>query len=295
MQKTNNDLNWLNRDIYPFKSKYFEINSLKMHYIDEGEGETIVFVHGNPNWSFEFRYQIQQLSRIYRCVAPDHIGFGLSDKPKAKKFSYNPQEQAANFEKFIENLDLRDITLVVGDWGGPIGLFYALKHPENVKKIVIQNTWLWSVKRDWYYQLFSRSVGGFIGRFLTRRFNFFARVIIKQAYGDKKKLTKEVHNHYKNQFKKPSERIGCSRFPMYIIGESDWLAKLWQKRDLLQQKPILILWGMKDIAFREKELNQWMDTFPDAKIVRYDTVGHYPLEEFPEDTTKNILSFMQEK
>lgn len=148
---------WLDRKEYPFRSNFYNTKLGMIHYLDEGEGDPIVFIHGNPSWSFQFRNVIKQLSKTHRCIAPDLIGFGLSDKPR--DWSYLPKEHAKIVDEFLESLDLHDITMVVGDWGGPIGLSYAIDHPDRIKNIVITNTWLWSVKNDWYYQAFSKFVG----------------------------------------------------------------------------------------------------------------------------------------
>jgi haloalkane dehalogenase len=185
---------WIDRNAYPFSPKQFTLPMGRMSYVDEGEGEPLVLVHGNPSWSFEFRALIKHFSGTRRCIAPDHIGFGLSDKPT--DWDYVPQQHAENLEKLLGSLDLEDITLVVGDWGGPIGLSYAIRHPEMIKQIVITNTWLWSTKDDWYYRAFSGFVGGPIGRWLIRRYNVFARTILKATYGDKSKLTPDIHRHF---------------------------------------------------------------------------------------------------
>ena len=270
---------WLDRQEYPFASHYFTTPAGAMHYVDEGNGDPIVFVHGNPAWSFEFRNLIKEFSKTNRCIAPDLIGFGLSDKPAG--WSYLPKEQAKNVELFLESLDLNSITLVVGDWGGPIGLSYALNHPEKINNIVITNTWLWSVRSDWYYQAFSRFVGGPVGRWLIRNHNFFADTIVRALFADKSRLTPKIHAHYLMPLAKPDERKGSWVFPAEIIGSSDWLQSLWDKRDVLKQKKILIAWGMKDFGFRENELKTWMLAFPDAKVVRFEDAGHFVVEEKP--------------
>ncbi len=248
-----------------------------MSYVDEGEGEPIVMVHGNPTWSFEFRSVINHFSTTHRCIAPDHIGFGLSDKPS--DWDYLPQQHAENLERMLESLDLENITLVVNDWGGPIGLSYAIRRPDKIKNVVVTNTWLWSVKSDWYYQGFSRFMGGAIGRWLIRKYNFFANTIMKMAYGDKGKLTPQIHQQYLMPLAIPEERKGCWVFPKQIIASSAWLTELWSQRDVLDDKVKLIAWGMKDIAFREKELNHWSRHFPDAKVVRYPDGGHFVPDE----------------
>lgn len=277
---------WLNTQEYPFQANYFATPVGQMHYVDEGTGNPIVFVHGNPSWSFEFRNVIKVLSKTHRCVAPDHIGFGLSDKPLA--WSYLPEEHAKNLERLLGALDLKNITLVVGDWGGPIGLSFAIKHPERVRAIVITNTWLWSVADDWYYQAFSKFTGGPIGRFLIRQRNFFARDIVQAAFGNKSKLTAGIHQHYLAPLAIPEERKGDWIFPHQIIGSSEWLASLWNQVSVLTSKNILIAWGIKDIAFREKELNRWVKTFPKATVVRYADAGHFVAEEKPIELADEI-------
>ena len=282
---------WLDIKEYPFEPHFFKTPAGNMHFVDEGTGEPIVFVHGNPAWSFVFRRLIKEFSRTNRCIAPDLIGFGLSDKPAG--WSYLPEEQAKNLERFLESLPLEHITLVVGDWGGPIGLSYALNHPEKITNIVITNTWLWSVRSDWYFQAFSRFMGGPVGRWLIRNRNFFADTIVRSSFGDKNRLTQEIHAQYLMPLSTPDERKGSWVFPGQIIGSSDWLQSLWNKREVLLRKNILIAWGMKDIAFREKELKTWMNAFPHAKVIRFEDAGHFVAEENPDELIRGIRDLIR--
>lgn len=282
---------WIDREEYPFPSKYLDLEMGRMHYVDEGSGEPIVMVHGNPTWSFLYRHLIKQLSPGYHCVAMDHIGFGLSDKPA--EWTYLPGEHARNLVALIEALGLKNLTLVVQDWGGPIGLSYAVRYPHNVKRLVILNTWMWPVNTDWYYVAFSRFTGGALGRYLIRRYNFFARVIMRQSYGDKSKLTKLIHQHYLKPLEMEQDRKGCWVLPGQIIGSTDWLSELWAGRGHLKEKPVLIGWGMKDIAFREKELNTWIDVFPEAQVIRLENAGHFVQEEAVEELGMAVKAFLQ--
>lgn len=281
---------WLDRKEYPFTPREFSLPMGTMRYIDEGTGDPIVFVHGNPSWSFEHRDLIRHFSSTHRCIAPDHIGFGLSDKPA--DWNYLPQHHAENLASFLDSLDLSSITMVVGDWGGPIGLSFALENPGRIKNVVITNTWMWSTRNDWYYQAFSGFVGGAVGRWMIRRFNLFARAILRATYGDKSKLTPEIHRHYIQPLAVPEERKGSWVFPKQIIASSEWLNSLWDRRDLLKDKIRLIAWGMKDIAFREKELNTWTANFPDARVVRFPDAGHFLAEEKPEELTEVVSSIL---
>lgn len=282
---------WLDVDEYPFDPHYFKTDHGAMHYVDEGKGAPVIFVHGNPSWSFQFRHQIRRLSASNRCIAPDHIGFGLSDKPF--DWDYLPQGHAEHLEKFLDSLDLSGITLVVEDWGGPIGLSYALRHPERVRNLVISNTWLWSVRRQLYYQMFSGLIGGPLGRYLIRKRNFFAKSIMVRTFGVKSRLTPKIHEQYLRPLGSPEDRKGCWVFPKQIVGASKWLSSLWDRREALAGKRILFAWGMRDIAFREKELNHWRRAFPNSQEVRYEDAGHFVSEEKPEELTLEIQRLLE--
>ena len=287
-----NKMAWIDREEYPFDSHYFQAPAGKMHYVDEGTGPPVIMIHGNPTWSFLYRKLIKRLRSEYRCIAMDHLGFGLSDKPG--DWSYLPKDHAANISAFIEGLGLKKITLAVQDWGGPIGLSYAIAHPGNVVRIIIMNTWAWPVNRDPYYIAFSGFMGSMIGRALIRRYNFFAKSIMRQAFGDKRKLTPDIHKHYLRALATPEERTGCFVFPKQIIGSTAWLDQLWRNISVLKGKPKLIVWGMKDIAFRKKELKQWERTFPEARTLPLNSAGHFVQEEAPDALAEAVVQFLEE-
>jgi haloalkane dehalogenase len=277
---------WLDRNEYPFKSNYLKLDMGDMHYIDEGMGEPIVMVHGNPGWSFEFRNIIKEMSKTHRCIAPDHIGFGLSDKPVS--WDYLPASHATNLEILLDSLQLNNITLVVNDWGGPIGLNYAIKHPEKIKRLIVLNSWLWSVEDDAHFKRFSTLMGGTVGRFLIKRFNFFGKHVVKKAMGDKRKLSKRIHEHYFLHMENAQSRKGCYVFPQQIVGSSFWLESLWQQRAKINAIQTSFIWGMKDIAFRPEELNYWLNHWKNPTVIRLPDVGHFPQEEMPEEIIKEL-------
>jgi haloalkane dehalogenase len=283
-------LEWLDREAYPFSPHQLSLGMGNLHYVDEGSGPPIVMVHGNPTWSFLYRHLIRRLSGTYRCIAPDHIGFGLSDKPP--DWSYRPQDHASNLAHLMDDLEVEGITLIVQDWGGPIGLSYALDHPRKVSSLVILNTWMWPVNRDPYYLAFSGFVGGPVGRVLIRRANLFARTIMRQAYGDKRRLTKRIHQQYLSPLRTPDDRRGCARLPGEILRSTPWLRDLWARRHVLRGVPALIAWGMKDIAFREKELRVWTDALPEAEVLALEDVGHYVQEEAPDRLGEAVERFL---
>lgn len=247
-----------------------------------------MFLHGNPVWSFMFRNQIKSLSLTNRCIAPDLLGFGLSDKPH--DWNYLPAEHATIIDAFLEGLDLHDVTLVIGDWGGPIGISYALKHPDRIRSIVASNTWMWSVSRQIKFRLFSSFTGGPIGRYLIRKRNSFVRSGLPGAFGDPKRLSPTIHEQYIHPFDSPPDRKGSWVFPKQIIGSSVWLASLWAQRNVLRGKRFLLIWGMKDPGFGEKELQRWSDQYPAARVLRYVDAGHFLAEEKAVEFTEGIRS-----
>lgn len=223
---------WLDKREYPFTPEFFDLPIGRMHYVDQGDtNHASVMVHGNPAWSFTYRKLIKCLSKKYRCIALNHIGFGLSDKPT--EWDYLPENHAINFEKHLNHLDVQSITLIVGDWGGPIGLSYAVNNPDRIKSIVITNTWMWPVKGILHFEMFSRIMGGFIGNILIKRYNFFVKVLMRKMF--RAEIAQSVHQHYIEPLKKPMDRKGRWVFPKQIIGSSNWLANLWSKRDAISK------------------------------------------------------------
>ncbi len=284
--------NWVSDEMFPFESKFFGTSAgHRMHFIDEGAEEPVVFVHGNPSWSFEFRHLIDGLRSQSRCIAMDHIGFGLSSR-SARMEDHTPQAHADAFTAFMEHLGLEDITLYMTDWGGPIGLDFVRRHPDRVKRIVIANTWCWSVSADRHFRIFSFMMSNPIGQFAIKRFNLFVNQVMPRAVGRKDVLTPEVMEHYRKAQPDPAARLACAAFPRAIIGASDWLASIWDERSIFAEKPALILWGLKDIAFRRKELERWQSELMNAETYEFENAGHFLAEEAPDDVLSALSAFI---
>jgi haloalkane dehalogenase len=282
---------WVDREAYPFEDRWLTLRSgARMHYVDEGTGEPLLFVHGTPTWSFEWRHLIRGLRSRFRCIAPDHLGFGLSDRPSGG--SYSPEWHAANLAEFVERLDLRDFTLVVHDYGGPIGLPLALDGLGRVRRLVIFNTWMWSLKGDAGVERGARIVGGALGRFLYRRANFSLRVITPSAFGDRRKLTPRIHAQYLAPFTDIDARETVLWALARALMQSDaHYRALWNRRTQLAGIPSLIVWGMKDPAFKPHQLGRWREVLPQAQVVEL-PVGHWPHEEAPEDVLSALARFL---
>lgn len=262
-----------------------------MHYVDEGAGPTLLFVHGNPSWSFEYRRLVRHFSVNYRCIAVDHMGFGLSEHPTG--VSYLPQYHAANLRRFIETLDLRDVTLVVQDWGGPIALGAMIESPERVRAVIASNSWFFDVREYTILRRFSRIVGSPVGRWLCSSFNLFPRVLMRASFGDPSRLRLEAHRQYLAPFPTKSSRAGTWVFPRAIVGESAWLDSLWQRRKAFADKPALLAWGMKDAAFAPL-LPRWQEAFPRHRSVAFGDVGHNVAEEAGERLVDPIATFLSD-
>lgn len=280
---------WVDPAAYPFRSRWIEIDGHRMHYLDEGEGPALVMVHGTPTWSFLYRSLIADLSSSYRVVAPDHLGFGLSEKPEG--WGYRPADHARNLATLIERLGLEEVTLVVHDFGGPIGLSYAVRNPDAVPALVIFNSWMWSLEGTPAEKL-SRLMGSAVGRFLYRRLNLSPRVLIPAAFGDRRKLTKEAHRHYLEAFGSPAAREGAWVLARELIGSSDWYEGLWAERERIAGKPALLLWGMKDPAFGPEALARWRGALERAEVVEFPDAGHFVMEEEPPAAAREIRSFL---
>lgn len=280
---------WLNKNEYPFPSKYFHINGHQLHYIEEGQGDTVLFVHGTPSWSFDFRHIIKELRKNHRCIAIDHIGFGLSDKPG--KYDYSTQNHSKTLETFVLEKNLQNITLVVHDFGGPIGLNFAMKYPGRIKNIVIMNSWLWSSKEDPDFIKMSKILNSPLLPFLYRYLNFSPKFILPKSFGDNK-LPKALHAQYTKPFSNKHERNGALAFARSLLHDQDWFEELWNNRQSIADKPTLFIWGMKDPVIKPQYLTKFAAGFPNSEIVKLETAGHFPQEEQPATVTKAMLGFI---
>lgn len=283
---------WLDTSEYPFTSNYFDINGHKLHYIDEGHGETILFVHGTPSWSFDFRNSIKKLKQGHRCIAIDHVGFGLSDKPE--HYDYSTQNHSKTLERFVLEKQLDNITLIVHDFGGAIGLNFAMRHPEKIKRLVILNSWLWSSKTDPDFLKLSKLLKSPLLPFLYRYCNFSPKFILPGSFGDRK-LPKNLLKQYTQPFADKTQRNGALAFAQSLLNDQDWFEALWKKRQSISDKPTLFVWGMKDPVIKPHYLDKFQSGFINSKTVQLETCGHFPQEEQSEMVTKYILAFLTDK
>ena len=275
--------------LFPFERKLHRLNSgLHLHYVDDGPNEpdtqAVVMLHGNPTWSFYYRNVIHRLNDRFRCLALDHMGMGLSDRPDDAHYSYTLQSRVDDLTEWLDVLaPEQPIDLIVHDWGGAIGMSWAVNNPERVRRIVILNTWAFNIPPE---ESLPRSLSFArtrLGGFLINRFNAFSGLATRIATA--KKLSKDVtHGLVAPYLGQPSQRLATLRFVQDIpLKESDpaWSVLAETERNLhrLADKPILIGWGAKDFVFNDRVLEEWRKHFPDARLDYLESVGHYTLED----------------
>ena len=281
---------WLDTAEYPFANHFFETSAGKLHYVDEGTGKPIIFLHGNPDWSFSYRQVIKALSKHYRCLAPDYLGFGLSDKPK--NYDYKPWQLARQIEAWVHHLQLSDITLVMNDWGGPIGLDFALRNPERVQNLVIMNTWCWPLNGYPTFWLFSHFMRGKSGQMLTGQLNVFSSLLVWLAIHRKSAFTGAIHRQYKGPYPSADERQAQIALPYYLLKGKDWFQHLWDNVQFLREKEAVMIWGLKDPAFSRHFLEEWQNILPDAEVLKLANAGHFPQECEPEQVSGAIRTLL---
>lgn len=287
------------RHLYPFDSRYQEVNGLCLHYIDEGVGEPILMLHGNPTWSFYYRNMIKALSNTNRCIAPDHIGCGLSEKPTDQEYDFTLKRRVADLDRLLGRLNLQEkITLVLHDWGGMIGLAWAVDHPGQVGRIILTNT----------AGFFPPGVKGLPLRLRMVRDlsplaapavlwgNLFARSALYMAPA--KLLPKAVKKGLIAPYDTPAHRLATLRFvqdiPVHPGNPSYAIVKRTQQRlERLASIPMLICWGEKDFVFDIDYFNEWRRRFPHAQARSYPDAGHYLFEDAGDQILPLIRDFLK--
>lgn len=268
---------------YPFESHFMTTdNGHRLHYVDEGEGRPFLFVHGNPTWSFFFRKLIRHFSPTMRTVALDHIGCGLSDKPQ--DFEYRLQQHIEHLEQLVLELDLKDIRLLVHDWGGAIGMGVAGRHPERFSELIISNTAAFRSQRmPWLLKIAKMP---HIGQFLIRKFNAFAGLTPTLGTADPSRMTTLAKQGFLLPYDSWEHRIATYRFVADIpLDEShpsySTLTEVEENLEHLKTRPTLLLWGEKDWVFTPHFMSRFQEFFPDAAARSYADCGHLLIEEKP--------------
>jgi cis-3-alkyl-4-acyloxetan-2-one decarboxylase len=289
----------VNPELYPFTSHFETISGHQYHYVEEGKGEPVVMLHGNPSWSFYYRELIQKLSASFHCLAPDHIGCGYSDKPNDKAYSYTLEQRVKDLEEFLEKKSItQNIHLIVHDWGGIIGMTYAHRHPGSIKKIVILNTAAFHLPKNKKFPLVLRFARTRAGAFAIRAFNAFSGLATIEGV-KRIRLSKDVRQGLTAPYNSWKNRIATLRFVQDIpLKPSDRgygiVTEVQEQLGQFRNTPTLIAWGMKDFIFDKHFLETWSQYLPGARIHRFEDSGHYILEDQQDAIGKLVLDFVEE-
>ncbi len=273
---------------FPFESHYLRLDDgTRIHYVDEGQGEVIVLLHGNPTWSFLYRHIIQALRDKYRLIAFDYPGFGFSDAPD--NYGFTAAEQANKSLEIVQKLDLPGFYLMMQDWGGPIGFYVASQIPEQVKGFVIGNTWAWE-HHSWRFKIFSTLVGGIIGRISAYLFNGVIHLFLQT--GLHQPIAKSDYDMYLMPFRERKKRKPTHVFPRQLIQAGEFLRIVESGLASLRDKPALLVWGMKDFAFKKEEKLRFEATFPNHTSVILPEASHFVQEDSPEEISRAIRAWI---
>lgn len=267
-------------EAWPWAARFHPLDEGRLHYVDEGSGSAVLLAHGTPTWAFEWRHVVRDLARDHRVLAVDHLGFGRSDRPADA--DYRVQAHADRFGRFADGLGLEDVTVVLHDYGGPIGLDWVLDHPGRVRRLVLVNTFGWDVSDQarfaWPSALFRTA----FGRWLYRRWNVSQRVLAASAWADRSAWTAVAPN-YLSAFEEPADRervlwpLSCA-----FLDEADWLGGLEARMERLSGVPVDVIWGAADPAFTAVDRDRWASLLPHARVRTLERAGHWPHEERPE-------------
>ena len=287
--------------LYPFQSNWLDLDGGRMHYLDEGpkDAPIVLMLHGNPTWSFYYRNIVKALRGKFRCIVPDHIGCGLSDKPNDDKYSYTLERRIADVETLMAHINPNQpIHLIVHDWGGMIGFGWASKRPGDIASMVVANTAAFAIpeqKKLPFGLWLARDT--FIGAFLVRGFNAFSGLASRVAF--KKPVSADIRKEYTGPYDSWANRIATLRFVQDIplqAGDPGFeiIEATEQRLPLFIDKPCLLVWGEKDFVFDLHFLNKWKGILPKAEVLSYPDCGHYILEDAGAPLTQKITAFLDQ-
>jgi haloalkane dehalogenase len=285
------------RHLYPFQSHFLDRNGLRYHYVDQGKGNPVVMVHGNPTWSFFFRRMITALASGHRTIAPDHMGCGLSDKPGDGEYDFRLQSRLDDFSALMDHLDLDRVTLMVHDWGGMIAMAWAVANPHRMARLIITNTAGFfppGRKRIPLRLWMIRNLGALATPAVLYG-NLFARGALHMA--SRKRMAAEVKQGLIAPYNCPKNRLATLRFvqdiPLALNDPGFHIVERVDRRlATMAHIPMLILWGRHDFVFDVDYYNEWCRRFPKAEKHLFDDAGHYLLEDVPERIIGMVKDFL---
>ena len=279
--------------LYPFTPRYYSHQGLDIHYVDEGNGEPVVMVHGDPTWGFLYRNFIPPLSQHYRCIVPDHMGMGKSSIPQERSL-YRLEQHCANLEVLLLHLDLHDITLILHDWGGPVGLGFATRNPERIKRLILMNTWAFAPWPGGPFPRLLEIIRSERGEaFVLRKNGYLEPALIGTTYHSEN-LTHAIMEAYRAPFPTPESRLSMLYWSRDIpVQENDVsFAEMKRIEDGLSQfseTPVLLVWGMQDPVIPPLILHRWQQLYPHATTHEIEDASHF----LQEDAAERIVSWIE--
>ncbi len=273
--------------LFPFDSRWFDHEVGRVHYIDEGSGPAILFLHGNPTWSFLYRGIVIRLRKKYRCIAVDYPGFGLSARPPS--YGYRPADHAQVVADLVRHLDLRELTIMGQDWGGPIGMRVAVDERQRLRALVMGNTWFWPA-RGRAMNAFGYLLGSAPAQSLLRSHNLFVERLM--PLGVLHPLAPEVLAQYRDAQASERGREGVAELPRQVTAAASWLAELEADVEgTLRDVPLLLTWGTRDPLFPPSHMDRFRLAFDEVSITRLEA-KHYIQEDAPGEIAQAIDEFL---
>jgi haloalkane dehalogenase len=285
--------------LYPFESHWLNIAGIRMHFLDEGprHAPIVLMLHGNPAWSFYYRNLVLALRDRYRCIVPDHIGCGLSDKPGETQYPYTLARRISDLGALIDQLEPKaPVHLIVHDWGGMIGLAWAVERPAQIASMVIANTAAFNLPVEKKFPAALWLVRNTrLGALLVQGLNAFSGLAARVAF--KKPVSAEIRKAYTGPYDCWDNRIATLRFVQDIPLKSgdpgyDIVQMTESRLPDFNGKPCLLVWGEKDFVFDLHFLNKWKRIFPQAKVLSYPDCGHYIFEDAGQALTQAVGDFL---
>lgn len=278
--------------LFPYPPRRIEVNGHAMAYVDEGQGPVVVLLHGNPTWSFMYRHLINALRDRYRVIAVDHLGCGNSDKPQ--DYPYRLADHIDNLEVLLEKLGITRATLVMHDWGGAIGMGYAVRHPKRIASLVLCNTAAFPARRMPRRIRLCRLP--LLGTLAVRGLNLFARAALSMAV--QQPLSAAIKNGFLAPYDSWHHRKAVLRFVQDIpMGprHPSWptLVAIEQGLGQFRHTPVLLAWGGKDFCFNRAFLTKWREIYPQAESRCFKQAGHYVFEDAHLEIEPLIRAFLE--
>ena len=282
---------------FPFAPHYYDVNGFAMHFVDEGSGEPILLVHGDPTWGYLYRKFIPILSLRYRCIVPDHMGMGKSGTPQ-EPYPYRLWHHIANLEALLVGLNLDNLTLVLHDWGGPVGLGFATRHPHRIKRLVLMNTWAFAPWPSGPFPRLLELIRSERGEKFVLEKNGYLEPALLGTTHYQENLTKKVLEAYRAPYPTPTSRLALLCWSRDIpVSEQDpsWGEMKQIEQGLAQfiRTPTLLVWGMRDPVLPPSVLHMWQRIYPQATAYQIDDAGHFLQEDAPERIVTWIEEFLE--